>query len=105
MPSFARLWALMLVLLTSSAAQAVLSASEGTSQRRERVLYVLTNHGQMGETGKRTGFYLSELTHPYYIIQDAGYEIDLASPLGGPAPIDPTSLDMDDRSNQRFLVI
>ena len=33
--------------------------------------------------------FFSELTHPYYIIKDAGYSIDLASPLGGPAPIDP----------------
>ena len=57
----------------------------------------------MGETGKRTGFYLSELTHPYYIIKDAGYAVHLASPLGGPSPIDPTSLDMDDPSNQRFF--
>lgn len=69
----------------------------------DKVLYVLTNHSQLGDTGVRTGFYLSELTHPYYKIKDAGYEIDLASPRGGPAPIDPKSLDEKDKDNQRFF--
>lgn len=70
---------------------------------KNKVLYVLTNHGKMGELDQRTGFYLSELTHPYYTIKDAGFEIDLASPLGGPAPIDPKSLDEKDPTNQRFF--
>ena len=91
---------LIMVLLVLLQSVVAITANE-TNQHR--VLYVLTNHSQMGDTEQRTGFYLSELTHPYYIIRDAGYPVDLASPLGGPAPIDPSSLDMDDPINQRFF--
>ncbi len=73
------------------------------STAQAKVLFILTNHSQMGDTGKRTGFYLSELTHPYYILNDKGIEIEIASPLGGPSPIDPTSLDMKDKDNKRFF--
>jgi len=69
----------------------------------DKVLFVLTSNSQLGDTGKRTGFYLSELTHPYYIIKDAGYEIDIVSIKGGMAPIDPNSIDEGDKDNQRFL--
>jgi len=69
----------------------------------DKVLYILTNHSKMGHLSQRTGFFLSELTHPYYTIKDAGYEINLASPQGGPAPIDPKSLDQKDKTNQRFF--
>ncbi len=69
----------------------------------DKVLYVLTNHSQLGTNGQRTGFFLSELTHPYYVLKDAGFDIELASPKGGPAPIDPKSIDLKDKSNQRFF--
>lgn len=69
----------------------------------ERVLIVVTSHSQMGETDKPTGFWLAELTHPYYVIKDAGYDVDIASIKGGVAPIDPRSMDTTDQVNQRFL--
>ncbi len=73
------------------------------SATNDKVLFVLTSNSQLGDTGKTTGFYLSELTHPYYIIKDAGYDIDVVSIKGGMAPIDPNSIDENDEDNQRFL--
>lgn len=52
---------------------------------------VLTSHGQLGNTGKKTGFWLEEFAAPYYVFKDAGAEIVLASPKGGQPPIDPKS--------------
>lgn len=69
----------------------------------EKILMVLTSHNTLGDTGKKTGFWLSELTHPYYALSDAGYDIDLASIQGASAPIDPKSLDHSDKDNQRFF--
>lgn len=69
----------------------------------DKVLIVLTSHSQMGQTDKPTGFWLAELTHPYYVIKDAGFDITVASIKGGVAPIDPRSLDTTDQVNQRFL--
>ena len=56
-----------------------------------KVLMVLTSHGQMGDTGHKTGFWLEEFTAPYYVFRDAGTDITLASPKGGQPPIDPNS--------------
>ncbi|MEP7088127.1 MAG: type 1 glutamine amidotransferase domain-containing protein [Gemmatimonadota bacterium] len=56
-----------------------------------RVLIVLTSHDQLGNTGRKTGFWLEELAAPYYEFKDAGAEIVLASPKGGQPPLDPKS--------------
>jgi putative intracellular protease/amidase len=56
-----------------------------------KILIVLTSHDQLGNTGKKTGFWLEEFTTPYYILKDAGMEITLSSPKGGKPPIDPIS--------------
>ena len=56
-----------------------------------KILIVLTSHGQLGDTGKKTGFWLEELAAPYYVLKDAGAAITLASPKGGPPPLDPKS--------------
>lgn len=56
-----------------------------------KVLIVLTPHGELGDTGKKTGFWVEEFAAPYYELADAGVEITLASPKGGLAPIDPKS--------------
>lgn len=55
------------------------------------ILMVLTSHGQLGKTGKATGVWLEELAAPYYVFKDAGADITLASPAGGPPPVDPNS--------------
>jgi putative intracellular protease/amidase len=56
-----------------------------------KILMVLTSHDKLGDTGKKTGFWLEEFAAPYYVFKDAGAEITLASPKGGQPPIDPTS--------------
>lgn len=55
------------------------------------VLMVLTSHDTLGNTGRKTGFWLEELAAPYYVFKDAGAEITLASPKGGQPPLDPKS--------------
>lgn len=57
----------------------------------KKVLMVLTSHDQLGNTGRKTGFWLEELAAPYYAFKDAGYTVTLASPLGGQPPLDPIS--------------
>jgi putative intracellular protease/amidase len=56
-----------------------------------KILIVLTSHDQLGDTGKKTGFWLEEFAAPYYVLKDAGASITLASPKGGHPPLDPTS--------------
>jgi putative intracellular protease/amidase len=56
-----------------------------------KVLMVLTSHDQLGNTGRKTGFWLEELAAPYYVFKDAGAQITLASPKGGRPPLDPKS--------------
>lgn len=67
----------------------------------KRVAIVLTNHGQLGDTGRSTGFFLSEATHPYEVFRAAGYAIDFLSPRGGVAPMD--GIDRSDSINRAFL--
>lgn len=56
-----------------------------------KILMVLTSHDQLGDTGRKTGFWLEELAAPYYAFKEAGAEITLASPNGGNPPLDPKS--------------
>ena len=55
------------------------------------VLMVLTSHDTLGNTGRKTGFWLEELAAPYYVFKDAGAVVTLASPQGGQPPLDPKS--------------
>jgi putative intracellular protease/amidase len=56
-----------------------------------KVLMVLTSHDRLGNTGRKTGFWLEEFAAPYFVFRDAGVELTLASPQGGQPPIDPKS--------------
>lgn len=56
-----------------------------------KILMVLTSHNRLGDTGKKTGFWLEEFAEPYYVFKDAGAQVTLASPLGGQPPLDPKS--------------
>ena len=56
-----------------------------------KILIVLTSHSELGDTGKKTGFWLEEFAAPYYVLLDAGAEVTLASPAGGQPPLDPKS--------------
>jgi putative intracellular protease/amidase len=84
----------------------------------KRVLLVVSNHGELGTTGQKTGVWMEELTHPYWKLADSGQKLtlELASPDGGDAPIDAFSVafnfpdflssgvaDSGDPGNQRFI--
>jgi putative intracellular protease/amidase len=56
-----------------------------------KILMVLTSHDQLGDTGRKTGFWLEEGAAPYFVFRDAGIQLTLASPKGGQPPIDPKS--------------
>jgi putative intracellular protease/amidase len=60
-----------------------------------KILIVLTSHDQLGDTGRTTGFWLEELAAPYYAFADAGAQVVLASPKGGPPPLGPKSNEPD----------
>ncbi|NLZ85971.1 MAG: type 1 glutamine amidotransferase domain-containing protein [Gammaproteobacteria bacterium] len=69
-----------------------------------KILIVLTSHDTLGDTGKKTGFWLEELAAPYYSFVDAGAELILASPAGGQPPLDPKSNEPDaqTKTTKRF---
>ena len=60
-----------------------------------KILMVLTSHDQLGNTGKKTGFWLEEFAAPYYAFKDAGADVTLVSPQGGQPPLDPKSDEAD----------
>jgi len=62
------------------------------------ILMVLTSHDQLGDTGRKTGFWLEEFAAPYYAFVDAGADVTLASPKGGQPPLDPKSDEPDART-------
>lgn len=63
-----------------------------------KILMVLTSHGELGGTGKKTGFWVEEFAAPYYVFADAGFDITLASPNGNQPPIDPSSTTEDSQT-------
>jgi putative intracellular protease/amidase len=69
-----------------------------------KILMVLTSHDRLGDTGKKTGFWLEEFAAPYYVFKDAGAEVTLTSPNGGQPPVDPKSdePDFQTKATQRF---
>lgn len=79
--------------------------ARASERHPHRVLMVLTSHARLGCTGKPTGWYLSECAHPCHVFLDAGAEVGFASPKGGAAPMDPSSVSTaaDDAICQAFL--
>ncbi|MCU0698646.1 MAG: type 1 glutamine amidotransferase domain-containing protein [Myxococcaceae bacterium] len=68
-----------------------------------KILILLTSHAMLGESGQKTGLWLEELAVPYLVFTRAGAEVELASPLGGPAPIDPKSEKVASAEVKAFL--
>src|SRR3978361_2524957 len=56
-----------------------------------KILMVLTSHDKLGDTGRKTGFWLEEFAAPYFTFLDAGAVVTVASPKGGQPPLDPVS--------------
>ncbi|MEM5538535.1 type 1 glutamine amidotransferase domain-containing protein [Olleya sp. AS48] len=65
--------------------------TETKKEKTMNVLFVLTSHDKLGDTGKKTGFWVEEFANPYYTLLDKGAKITIATPNGGAAPIDPSS--------------
>lgn len=66
---------------------------------KDKVLFVVTSHGQLGDTGRKTGYFLSEVTHPWSVLEGS-FDIDVVSPEGGRPPVD--GFDLSDPINARF---
>ncbi|SEL11409.1 Putative intracellular protease/amidase [Colwellia chukchiensis] len=71
------------------------TANTHATANNRQVLMVLTSHHSLGNTGEKTGFWLEEFAAPYYQVIDAGYQVKIASPLGGQPPLDPKSVEAD----------
>lgn len=80
--------------------QATAQTINSTSMNK-KILFVVTSHSKLGETGEATGYYMGEVTHPWAVLVDAGYEIDFVSPKGGTPPY--YGLNEEDPIDQRFL--
>ena len=78
-----------IIALTASCITATAQNKKGM----KKVLFVLTSHSELGNTGEKTGFWIEEFAAPYYELADKGVIIDIASPSGGQPPIDPKSSD------------
>ena len=63
-----------------------------------KIVMILTSHDQLGNTGRKTGFWLEEFAAPYFVFRDAGVDLTLASPKGGQPPIDPKSDETDQQT-------
>jgi putative intracellular protease/amidase len=72
-----------------------------TNTRDRKILIVLTSHDDLGGTGKKTGFYVSETAYPWHVFSQAGYQVDLVSPQGGEPPQD--GADLKDPIQKAFL--
>lgn len=83
-----------------SACNQTTAQSVNQNKMEKKILFVVTSHDQKGDTGVKTGYYLSEVSHPWEVLHSAGYEIDFVSPKGGKAPVD--GFNMDDPINKKF---
>ena len=80
---------LTIIILTVSC----ITATAQNNVKMKKVLFVVTSHDKLGNTGEKTGFWTEELAAPYYELFDKGIQIDIATPLGGQPAIDPKSAD------------
>jgi putative intracellular protease/amidase len=68
-----------------------------------KVLIVVTSHNKLGDTTLPTGYYLPEVSHPTFALEERGIAVDIMSPQGGEAPMDEKSRDLTDPFNKAFL--
>lgn len=103
MPASIRIAALLFAVTASTACSTTHRGGDSNVSNRPRVLLVVTSQQTLGSRPDATGLFLSEASHPWEVFTEHGFEVVLASPSGGPAPIDPKSLDLSDAANRRFL--
>lgn len=87
-------WAILFSATISTA------QTKKTISMKKKILFVVTSHDKKGSTGEPTGYYLGEVSHPWEVLRNAGYEIDFVSPKGGKAPVD--GFDLKDKVNAEF---
>jgi hypothetical protein len=85
-------FAFALILIVTLLNQVSLKA-QSNQHFQDKILFVVTSNDIKGSTGEPSGFYLSEVSHPWEVLTKAGYDIDFVSPKGGKAPVDALILD------------
>jgi putative intracellular protease/amidase len=80
--------------------ETIMAQSESINNMKKKILFVVTSHDKKGDTGVPTGYYLGEVSHPWEVLHEAGYEIDFVSPKGGKAPVD--GFNLEDATNKKF---
>jgi len=83
--------ALAIIFTSAMGNTSKLNAQTKNNNGVKKVLFVLTSHEDLGNTGIKTGFWLEEFSDPYYLCTDNGISVTLASPMGGRPPMDPSS--------------
>jgi putative intracellular protease/amidase/quinol monooxygenase YgiN len=79
------------------------AVKQGASEMpSKKVLIAVTSHDRLGHTGRPTGYYLSEVSQPYFALSEQGFSVDFVSPQGGKPPMDPASLNDADSASARF---
>lgn len=66
---------------------------------KQKILFVVSSHGELGDSGRKTGYFLSEVTHPWSVLGEK-FDIDVVSPKGGRPPVD--GFDLNDSINRKF---
>jgi putative intracellular protease/amidase len=89
-----------IVFMTYAAPNQASAQTKKTVNMKQKILFVVTSHDKKGSTNEPTGYYLSEVSHPWEVLHQAGYEIDFVSPKGGKAPVD--GFNLDDSTNNKF---
>ncbi len=74
--------------MVESAMDNIRKRRDSLRDQKGKVLAIVSSHDKLGDTGYPTGYWISELSHPYLLLWRAGYEVDVASPKGGKAPVD-----------------
>jgi putative intracellular protease/amidase len=91
-------YALFFLSLLVCLIPAFAASAKGTE--KGSILIVVTNHGELGNTGERTGYFLTEVSHPWHVFKQVDYRVEFASPKGGFAPMDPKSFNLEDPVNR-----
>lgn len=91
---------LALLVLTLFTIGFIQAQTKKSKNMKKKILFVVTSHDKKGDTGESTGYYLGEVSHPWEVLHNAGYEIDFVSPKGGTPPVD--GFDLKDPVNKEF---
>lgn len=92
---------LVIVIFSYATSNHIISNATAQNTPSKKVVIVTASHNILGKTGYPTGFWLPEMTHPFSALQNAGFNITLASVNGGDVPIDPYSIPSNPQGTNR----